>query len=198
MKTNELVYGHGMNDLDGPVSKNGKLLKFYTTWHSMLCRCYSEKRLAKHRTYRGCTVCDEWLLLSNFKKWYDINYREGTALDKDILIPGNKIYCPEACRFVPQYINNLLTNAGAIRGDLPCGVVARKSKLKNGRISITYMARCWDGRGRMRHSTFKTIPEAVAWYSATKTRVAGQQAVRAYTSGEITGDVYQALITRQW
>lgn len=56
-------------------------------------------------TYEGCTVCDEWLYFSNFKKWFDENYIEGFQLDKDIIIRGNKVYSPQTCCFVPKEIN---------------------------------------------------------------------------------------------
>jgi hypothetical protein len=39
---------------------------------------------------------------------------QGRHLDKDILIPGNKLYSPETCIFVPTEINNLLNSAAAI------------------------------------------------------------------------------------
>lgn len=117
MKTTKLVYGVGINDLTEPVRVNGKSLKFYNTWSHMLNRCYSDKCQAKRPTYVGCFVCDEWLILSNFREWFNANYRTGMELDKDILIQGNKVYSPEACRFVPGYINSLMTDAGAIGGE---------------------------------------------------------------------------------
>ena len=197
-KTQKLVYGVGINDLDEPVKVNGKYFKFYVVWTSMLQRCYSEKYQTKKPTYRGCSVCDGWLLLSNFKVWFDVNYREGMALDKDILVKGNKIYSPDTCRFVPQYINSLLCDSGAARGDLPLGVSAMKSKLKNGQITTTYEARCNDGHGSHPSETFKTIPEARQWYVTTKARIVKEQAAHALGAGDINGDVYKALIAREW
>ena len=194
----KLVQGVGINDLAEPVEINGKSLKFYNTWKSMLQRCYSEKRQTKKPTYRGCSVCDEWLSLSTFKEWFDANYRDGMELDKDILIPGNKVYSPEACSFVPGYINTLLTNAGAARGDYPLGVKAMKPNPKTRRINTTYEARCCDGHGKNLCKTFKTVPEAAAWYTMTKKKVADEQAIHAFGSGDITEEVYQALIIREW
>ena len=43
----KLVCGAGINDLAEPVYKNGKHLKFYDAWTSMLTRCYSEKFQAR-------------------------------------------------------------------------------------------------------------------------------------------------------
>ena len=196
--TQKLVYGKGVNDLNKPAYINGKQLKFYVIWVSMLRRCYSEKSLSRHRTYRGCTVCDEWLLLSNFKKWYDINYRDGMEMDKDILVKGNKIYSPEACRFVPQYINNLLTNSAAARGDLPLGVSAVKKKLKNGQITTAYRAQCSDGKGGHPHKDFRTIPEAAAWYSAKKKEVVKEIVLESFWQNEIMSDIATALLEREW
>ena len=197
-QTRTLVQGHGINDLDEPVCKNGKNLKFYDVWTSMLSRCYSKKHQAKFPTYRGCSVCREWLSLSTFKVWFDANYRDNMALDKDILIPGNKVYCPEACRFVPQYVNTLLTDAAAARGACSLGVRAMEPNAKIGKINTTYQAQCNDGHGKRMTKTFKTVAEAHQWYITTKKKIANEQATRGFEAGDITGDVYRALITREW
>ena len=194
----KLVYGIGINDLAEPMWEDGKARKFYSTWASMLQRCYSEKCQARNPTYHGCSVCDEWLLLSNFKVWFDANYRDNMALDKDILIPGNKIYSPESCSFVPGYINSLLCDSGAARGDLPLGVIAQKPNPKTRKINTTYTTSCWDGHGKRFTRTFKTVAEARQWYTTTKKKVANEQATHALEAGDINGDVYQALISRQW
>lgn len=197
-KTSKLVYGVGINDLDEPVYKNGKNLKFYTIWKDMLRRCYSNKLQKKFPTYVGCSVCPEWLSLSNFKVWFDINYQDGMALDKDILIKGNRVYCPEACSFIPRYINNLLTDAGAIRGELPCGVSAQKPDPKTGKISTTYRSFCSYGNGKQLNKTFKTVAEAAAWYSATKKKVVKEIVLESFWRNEIMSDVATALLEREW
>ena len=197
-QTKRLVYGVGVNNLNEPVKINRKVLKFYDVWKAMIRRCYSEKSHIKRPTYIGCSVCDEWLILSNFKEWFNIHYREGMELDKDIFIPGNRVYSPETCRFVPGYINSLMTDAKAIRGELPCGVVAKKPNLKTRRINTTYEAKCCDGHGKQIRKVFKTVAEARQWYITTKTRIVREQAIYAFEANEITEDVYQALITREW
>lgn len=82
----------------------------------MLERCYSARYQERKPTYKGCSVCDEWLNYQNFAKWYDDNYYEIKGeimcLDKDILVKGNKIYSPENCVFVPNYINVLFARIG--------------------------------------------------------------------------------------
>ena len=198
MKTNKLVYGHGTNDLDEPIKVNGKYFKFYVVWTSMLRRCYSEKYQARFPTYIGCSVCPEWLSLSTFRIWFNDNYRENAELDKDIIIKDNKVYSPESSRFVPGYLNSLLCDAGAIRGDYPLGVRAQKPNPKTSRVNTTYTAQCCDGHGGVLTRTFKTVAEARQWYITTKKRVVKEQAIRAFDAGDITDDVYQALITREW
>lgn len=86
------VCGIGVNDLDHPLSK--KEMKSYYVWASMIRRCYDENELKKRPSYTGCSVCDEWLLFSNFKQWFDENYVDGYQLDKDIIVSKNKIYSP--------------------------------------------------------------------------------------------------------
>ena len=108
------------------VKENGKNTDEFDTWYNMLKRCYSDKCQKTRPTYKGCCVCEEWLNYSNFKKWYDENYYEIEgqlmALDKDILVKGNKIYSPDACVFVPQNINTLFTKRNKSRGKYPIGV----------------------------------------------------------------------------
>lgn len=82
----------------------------YMHWRNMLERCYHPK-CVKHKFYQDCSVCDEWLLFSNFKKWFDEQTKEkGWQLDKDILVKGNKVYSPSTCCFVPQEVNTMLKN----------------------------------------------------------------------------------------
>ena len=47
------------------------------------------------------------------------------ALDKDIVVPGNRVYSPETCCFVPHSFNGLLAFANSARGDYPLGVSFR-------------------------------------------------------------------------
>lgn len=120
------VAGIGINDADYVVNKtiNGKRITcpFYSVWQQMIVRCYSTKCQSKHPTYKGCTVCDEWKLFSNFKKWMKTQDWAEKEIDKDIVHPGNKIYSPENCVFVSANLNALLTSSDASRGDLPIGV----------------------------------------------------------------------------
>lgn len=94
----------------------------YKAWLNLLNRAYSEKYHQSHPTYIGVTVCDEWLSFSRFTKWFTKNYIGNYQLDKDLLKQNNKQYSPDACRYVPQYVNNVLLDRGNDRGLLPLGV----------------------------------------------------------------------------
>lgn len=108
------------------VSINGQYTPQYLAWSSMLMRAYSFKFHQKYHSYIGCSVAEEWHNFQNFAAWYDENYYEIDGhrmhLDKDILIKGNKVYSPETCVFVPQFINTLFLKRQSKRGNLPIGV----------------------------------------------------------------------------
>jgi hypothetical protein len=189
----KLIFGFGINDLE-KVSENGKHLKFYTCWTSMLVRCYSKKYQEKHSTYYNCRVSDEWIYLSNFKKFYDMNYKDGYQLDKDILFPGNKIYSEHKCVFIPRYLNTLLTDCGAARGEYPLGI----NKRKNLNLSKPYIASCRNGLSKQIYKAFKTAEEAQEWYIETKKQIVLQQIERAKVDGFNNEAVFEALIKREW
>lgn len=107
-----MIYGIGVNDLSTPVSymESGKqkYIPEYTLWRNMLNRCYGKDYNSKFNAYGGVTVCEEWKRFSNFKKFYDQQHFEGSDLDKDLTILGNKIYSPETCAFIPVKLNRAL------------------------------------------------------------------------------------------
>ena len=47
---------------------------------------------------------------------------QGKCLDKDIIVPGNKLYSPKTCAFVLPATNKFVTARDACRGDYPIGV----------------------------------------------------------------------------
>lgn len=133
-KLSASVYGVGINDADYPISstKNGVkvICPFYTKWHSMLYRCYSKSSKIKNPTYSKTTVCKEWHLFSEFKKWMETQDWKDKDLDKDILKVDNKVYCPEFCCFVSHHVNSLLLDCGRARGKLPLGVTKNWNKFE--------------------------------------------------------------------
>lgn len=120
------VCGVGYTGYEKTKDENGESYDSYIRWKSMLTRCYSYEYQKKEPTYKDCYVCEEWLNYSNFKNWYDKNYYEiegeQMALDKDILVKGNKTYSPDTCVFVPQNINALFIKRNKARGEYPIGV----------------------------------------------------------------------------
>jgi hypothetical protein len=44
------------------------------------------------------------------------------SLDKDIIVPGNRLYSPETCAFVLPATNSFVIASDAIRGAYPIGV----------------------------------------------------------------------------
>lgn len=119
------------------TSINGVATDAYNTWHNLLRRCYSDSAKDKFPAYYGiCTVCKQWHNFQNFAEWfennkYDVNER--LHIDKDILYPGNKIYCSDTCILVPQSINMLFMNKPNKRG-LPNGI----SLTQTGKYDVKY------------------------------------------------------------
>ena len=130
----KLVCGKGINDADYSIYTyiNGKRIEcpYYSKWSNMLKRCYSPEYQESNPTYKGCTVAEEWHSFMNFRVWMESQAWKGLHLDKDMLIPGNKIYSPAACMFISRAINNLLNDSEAAREIHPQGVVFRKDKKK--------------------------------------------------------------------
>ncbi len=115
---NVSVYGYGYyGEFEKvPYWKQAKQL-----WQNMLKRCYCEKDTRGYFKW-GTRVDNKWLCFSNFlsdlpslenfEKWL-LGQREGKEkfnLDKDMKLPGNNVYCREACSFVEDSINK---SAGA-------------------------------------------------------------------------------------
>ena len=136
---NKLVCGVGINDADYEVQlivKGQKIVcQFYQIWRGALTRSYDKKYHAKKPTYVNCTVCEEWLTFSNFRAWMQCQDWRDKYLDKDLLIPGNKVYSPDACSFVDIITNSFVTDSAAKRGIWPIGV-----NLDN--TSGKFMSRC--------------------------------------------------------
>ena len=157
------VHGVGTNDADYMPSPrvNGVQLcdPAYNTWVSVLQRSYSQKFHESNHTYSDVTVCSDWHSFSAFRAWWLENYREGGHLDKDLLVVGNREYGPDTCVYVPRWLNNLTTDRGALRGDLPIGTSLHKPTGK-------YQSNCCNPiTGKQRTIGRFTTPEAAheAW-----------------------------------
>ena len=163
----KLVYGVGVNDLGYRtqvkeyVTKDGGRriretvfkCKYYTVWKDMLRRCHSKKYLEINQTYIGTSVCSEWLSATAFKKWMEQQDWQGKSLDKDIVVPGSKLYSPETCGFVLNATNSFVTASDAIRGEYPIGVDLYKPTGK-------YRASCKNPfTGKQEHLGYFSTPE---------------------------------------
>lgn len=161
----KLLQGVGINDADYKVCTtiNGKraMCPYYRKWVNMLQRCYCRKLHKIQPTYAECTVVDGWLTFSVFKEWMKSKVWENCELDKDLLFQGNKTYSPKNCIFVPEYINGLLKDSKASRGDWPQGVRFHKRDKK-------YLAEISFKNERKHLGSFKTPDEASEVYKNTK------------------------------
>ena len=164
------VAGIGINDADyvtGYTGENGTTVTcpFYSTWAGMLERVYSNKFHKRSPTYLGCTVEESWKTFSNFRKWMQSQDWKGKALDKDLLVQGNKHYGPDTCVFVDRQVNSLTILRGNARGSLPLGVTKSSS---NG--YTYYLAKCSFYGKQKTLGSFKTVEEAEACYRQAKTQ----------------------------
>lgn len=173
------VYGKGIND----IADKTRGVKYYLVWKAMLGRCYSDYAHIKNPTYIGYEVCDEWLILSKFKEWFDENYKEGCELDKDILCPGNRVYSPDTCCFVPKDLN--MNYSG--------------HKRKYG-ISVGVHKQCrryvaeFRG-GKIKHcKTFATYEEAESFYKNHYNAYKRELAKHYFGQGIISEKVYNAIV----
>lgn len=167
-KRNRLIHGVGINDADYHTVKHGivngkhKIVwrcDFHMKWMSMVQRCYSPSFQSKFPTYKGCTVCNEWLTFSVFKSWMEKQDWQGLQLDKDIIEPGNKVYSPSTCVFIPRAINVIMTDAGASRGECPIGV-CRNGKRFQSQLTV---------KGKSKYlGLYSTIEEASDAYKQAK------------------------------
>ena len=75
----------------------------YNLKNNMKTRCYNANYYQIWKNYEGCSICDEWLEdKKSFYEWVDHNYyvikgEPSVELDKDIIVPGNKVYSPDTC-----------------------------------------------------------------------------------------------------
>ena len=176
---------------DGHVSSrkkpsNPKDRSSYNTWRCMIRRC-GETWQQDNPAYRGCECVEEWLDFENFESWYNENYYdigERLDLDKDILVPGNKVYGPETCVFVPRVINIIFTRDGK-RSIYPVGVRFNK---KTGK----YQAVCTVGSRVKTIGLYSTPAEASIAYKLFKAE-AIRNIAESYKP-RIPGKVYESIM----
>lgn len=157
----KLVAGVGVRDVKTPTST----CPYYKLWARLLHRCYNPVAQSHNPAYVGCSVAPEWHHLSAFMGWMQQQDWQGKALDKDLLVPGNKVYGPDTCVFVSRQVNNFLTDRAHHRRD-GLGVVYRPATGK-------YLAACSQlGSGKAHLGVFDTAEEAHEAWRAEKHRLA--------------------------
>ena len=199
MKAKKLVYGVGINDADYVVVKwetvevNGVRKRkrvwecpYYATWIGMLMRCYSDAYQNRKSTYKGCSVCEEWLTFSNFRAWMVQHDWKGRDLDKDLLVEGNKIYSPETCVFISSMLNKFFIASDASRGKYMLGVSWHKRAGK-------FKSRCSNPFLNKQEclGLFDTELEAHLAWKEKKNELA-----QRYASKQTDERVIEALLTR--
>lgn len=145
-------------------------LPFHTAWNSLRRRCLPGGAHQRNRpTYVGCTIDPAWWTLSDFKGWHNVSHVSGWHLDKDLIVPGNKVYGPDTCAYVPLALNTLFTDHGAARGNCPQGVNQKHGKYQ-ARLTV-------DGREKYL-GCFATVVEAEDAYIAAKVTHVRSEAAR--------------------
>ncbi|NRB39667.1 MAG: hypothetical protein HRU20_14555 [Pseudomonadales bacterium] len=122
------VYGIGVNDADYIISRkvDGKQITcpIYEKWKAMMKRCYNAAYKKTNPAYDGCSVDPAWHEFTVFRSWMLARDWQDMELDKDLIDPTNKVYGPDACVFVPRWLNALVKANTAKRGKYPQGVVS--------------------------------------------------------------------------
>lgn len=183
------VYGVGYLGVGGYSCGIGKgnRAKSYLVWSAMLSRCYNKKD-RKYSVYGavGVTVCDSWKNYQNYARWFEDNYVEGCAVDKDMSY--EKVYAPENCEFIPVEINNLVVSCNKARGKHPVGVSLTSDRKK-------FRAYCRDGsKSTVQLGTFNDEMSAFYAYKSFKENYIKRTAETYHEAGKISKRVYNYLM----
>lgn len=140
-KQGGLIFGVAINDYankteNGYMGAHSGRCPIYRTWFHIVRRCYDSRVHLIRPTYTDCKMHESWHLFSVFSEWMKTQDWPGMHIDKDILLPGNKIYGPDTCVFITPNLNVFLTDRSRARGSLPLGV-----HLNDGG---KYRSRCWN------------------------------------------------------
>ena len=176
---------------NGIVVKNGKVVREYALWQTMLERCYGTNNRDKLQAYKDCIVSDNFKYYPYFKEWCNkqIGYgNKGWDLDKDILSGLGKIYSEDTCCFVPSEINRCISNKSFNnKYNLPSGI-----KEHGGRGTKYYSASiCEFGENRY-IGNYDTVTEAEMAYKTERREYIHRLACKWKES--IDPRAYEALI----
>lgn len=158
----------------------------YAAWRNMFDRAYKMKDTRPG--YEFTTVCDSWFTFSNFDTWYQEHNVEGFVLDKDLVLEGNTVYCPEYCRFVPPYVNTLLSFSKRTERKYLLGAHVRKG---DGKIYAKA-----SGSKSKHLGYFATEEEAHFAWLKDKAKSIEETAERYKQEDHFCKDVYKTLVNK--
>lgn len=190
------LYGFGINDADYPIKTrvDGKcvIVPEYSRWISVVQRSNDPKEKARKPHYEDVYCSEKWRYFTDFSAWLHTQpYWRLLALDKDILVKGNKEYGPDTCCFVPQYLNGLLYTKSKT-GQYLIGV----SLTKYGKYSAACVNSFIDASRNL--GSYTTEIEAHAAWQLGKAYTI-ECAVNKYSSEPwFRTDVADALMSRVW
>lgn len=159
-------YGPYVGSLESLLHK-----REYQQWTNMMTRCYYSKYHERFPTYIGCKVDDQWHNYQEFAEWcnWQIGFKDGYVLDKDILTKGNKSYSPETCVFVPKEINSLVVTQVKEDKGVPAGISFQNGCQK-------YIVSCAINGKNKNLGRYKCPEEAFAVYKEFKENLVRQRA----------------------
>lgn len=160
----------------------------YTSWVGMVKRCYTfyDYNPRAKINYGDCSVREDFLYFPNYIAWFDKQIVQPKwQLDKDLLVPGNKEYSPDACIFLPRALNTFLTIRKNDRGPYPLGVTIHEE-------TGHYEAACNRDCKRIYLGVYKTPEAAFAAYKVEKEAYAKDLAER--WKDQIDPRAYEALM----
>ena len=122
-----------------------------------------KNRCASRNDYSNCVIGKTWEKdHDKLYTWFRNNYYilpdgEPVEVDKDILVPYNRIYSEDTCLLVPQSVNRFFSGIHGKNNTLPVGVTFDKKKQKY-KASVSHKAL----------GTFNTPDEAHQAYRKAK------------------------------
>lgn len=191
-----VVFNKGYTGNKYPIANGKQSIKEYKLWIQVLRRTCSEEYKKRFPAYKDVTICNEWLNFENFYEWLHSqeNFEKWLngkrwAIDKDILLKGNKIYSPDTCCLVPQYINNLFMRKENDRGEFPIGVSWNKD-------NSAFSATC-SYNGSKFLGYFNSPDEAFNVYKFYKEKLIKEKAQEAFNNNDINEKCYRAMLRYQ-
>ena len=188
-----LCYGVGINDVMIPYFTGTRT---WRTWSGIIRRTDNRdpKWLSQpgKEHYADCTLDPRWYKLSVFKEWIEQwDDFENKEIDKDLLIPGNRIYGPDTCLMVRHIVNAWFKPT--IKGDLPRGV-SWNSSWKKGKSPNPYRAQITPiGGKRTALGVYATIEEASAVFEKAR-----KEQIKVLIETETDSKVKNAMVESEF